>query len=152
MIRKLLLPAFLLAASLFAGATEGIRVRPYTGDAVTFRFDSQPEVSFLGSKLQIKTADSPAVTFELDNIESIEFAKVSGAELPADGGIVMSVDAEAVRFANIAEDAQVLLVDLAGHTLLSQSCSGGEFAIRRADYPHGVYVVKIDGFTSKVIL
>lgn len=151
-MRKLLLPAFLLAASLFAGAAEGLRVQPYTGEAVMFRFDSQPEVSFLGSKLQVKTAESPAVTFELDNIESIEFAKTTGAELAPGCGIVMSVDAEAVRFTNVADAAHAVLVDLAGKTLLSQVCSGGEFAIRRADYPHGVYIVKIDGFTTKVIL
>ncbi len=151
-MRKILLTTLLLASAFVAGAADGLRVKTLTGDAVMFHFDSRPEVTFLAGKLQVKTAADPAVTFELDDIDSIEFATMTGADAPAGSGICMSADASGVVFGNIADGAHAAVYSISGRLLVSERCAGGNFSLSRSVYGPGVYIVKIDGFTAKIVL
>lgn len=151
-MRKFLLTTLLLASAFVAGAADGLRVKTLTGDAVVFHFDTRPEVTFLAGRLQVKTADEPAVTFEIDDIDSIEFAAVTGVDAPGDCGIRMSADALGVLFAGIPDGAHAAVYAVSGQLLVSARCSGGELRLSRAELGCGVYIVKIDGFTAKIAL
>lgn len=152
-MKKLLLLTAFLAVALFSGAAAGLRVKPLAGDAVTFHFDSKPEITFLGGKLQVKTTGSPAVTFELDDIDSIDFADAAGIDRVAAGDLTMSADAAGVHFTNIADGAMVSVYSLSGQAVVAPVvCDGGEFHLLRADVGQGVYIVKIADFVTKVIL
>ena len=151
-MKKILLLILLLGATIAAGAAECLRIKPLTGEAVTFLFEDQPEVSFAGSKLQVKTASASPVSFEMDDIESIDFNQTTGASLADAAGISLRADALGFHLAGAPDGASAMVFDIAGHLLRSAECPAGEFHLLRSDFGRGVFIVKIEGFTAKVVL
>lgn len=147
---------FLTAAFLFEGAIclagQSMRVTPLSGDPALFNFEDHPEISFSGTSLKIKTVSaSNPVTFELDNIASIDFPEGSEVVVLKKSAISLTSDGEGFHFANVPEGSAALLVSASGATEMLR-VEGGMVHVLRGNLQPGVYVIKINGFVTKIIL
>lgn len=153
-MKRILLLTMLLLGYMACMAGDGLRVVPRTGEPVTFMFEQQPQVTFLAGKLQIVTsAEKDPVSFELEDVESVDFAVTTGInDAGTAEGIRLMTDAEGVHFMNLPEDADVEVYTLAGMKASAEKADGGEFHLLRSNVGHGIYIVKINQFVTKISL
>ena len=150
---------FLLALAVIAGTglamAAGLILTPHSGEPVTFIFESQPEISFLANHLQIKSTDADQpVSFELDDIESISFDNNVGVEsLDSDQAqLYCTYDGDGAHFHNIAPGSSVAVYNVSGLQLENIKASEDVFHVTRSKFGKGVFIVKINNITSKIIL
>lgn len=152
-MKKLSLIALLFLSALAADAAECLRVKPKSGDPVTFLFSESPEVSFTGSRLKVTSTSQPTGTyFEMDDVDSVDFTDDSGLSTPSTGSIEVFSDAAGVHFTGIPESATLAVFSVSGVMIHSGVCPGGEYHLLRSDLPSGIYIVKINEFTIKSAL
>ncbi|MDE6278039.1 MAG: hypothetical protein K2M06_08030 [Muribaculaceae bacterium] len=151
-MKKILLLTLLALGALAASAADALRVKPAGGEPAHFHFDSMPELSFVGGKLHVKTSGAQPVEFDLENIEALDFVDLSGIEGAGAPGLHVYADADGVHFRGAAEGAMAAVYSISGQLLKAAACPAGEFDLSRAEYGRGIYIVKIDAFTTKVAL
>ena len=150
-MKRILLTGAMLLSMICLHAAQYMTVTPLTGDPVSFRFDTQPEISFLSGKLQVKTADGTTPTkFDIDDVESITFTDAGGVDSPTESMMYFTSDADGLHYFNVAQEAQATVYDIKGVCLKSCSVSGGEFHVSRAEFGKGIYIVKINNLTTKI--
>lgn len=144
----------LMFVALIAEAVpaNSLRVAIADGDPVSFLFDEQPELTFVGSTLQIKSASRSAV-IELDKVVDITmaFAQESSVDAVAKPSIAMQMLADGVQFSGIADGSTVCVADLTGRSYRCEVVDGA-FVLSRNVLPKGMYIVRINNFTAKVNL
>lgn len=135
-------------------ASSALIVTPVSGEAVRFVFEQEPEVSFVGSKLHVKTNEAGRTAeFEMDDIESLSFDTASGAaaaEAPG-SGIVCTHRGESVVFSNIPEGTAAAVYTPDGKVVMT-AVAGGELTLDRSSLGAGLYIVRIGAFAAKVKL
>lgn len=151
-MKKILLLTLLALGTLAASAADALRVKPAGGEPAHFHFDSMPEISFTGSKLHVKTTGAQPVEFDLDDIEALEFVDLSGIDSAEAPGLNVFADAQGVHFRGAAQGASAAVYSIAGQLLKAATCPAGEFDLNRDEFGRGIYIVRIDGFTTKVAL
>lgn len=134
-----------------ASESGGLQIELLSDEPVTFLFESQPEVSFAGDKLMVKSNDSSEpVQFEIDNVASIKFTKTSGIDdIASAAGITVSNTFDSIIFGNLPDDSQVIVYSLDGRAIVNLRASG-EYIFSKNSVNHGIYIVKINSFTTKI--
>ena len=152
-MRKLLLLFALMIcfAATAADYPTALRVTNTSGDAMTFLFETQPELQMSAKRFTVKSTAHPAgVTFDFDNVEAIDFitAPTSLEDTP-EQGIVMTMANGTLFFTNVPENSPVTVYTTDGRQVLADNASG-EFSINIADMPRGIYIVRLANFATKV--
>lgn len=151
-MKKLLIIAISLIAGIscaFGIEANGLEVALSSGETATVLFDARPELSFVGSRLVITLPDREGLSYELDDVESIVFKTVAGIDDICANTITMEADSQGITFGHLAEGSQVAIYDLQGRTVQSTTATE-RYTIARGTLPRGVYIVKINNFTTKL--
>lgn len=151
-MKKLIIIAISMIAGwacAYAAEPNGLEVTLCDGATATVLFDANPELSFTGSKLVVTLPDRDGLTYELDAVESIVFKTVSGAEDIIADAITMQATAAGVTFGNLGVGTPVTVYDLQGRAVQC-AVADGSFTLERSTLPRGVYIVKINNFTTKL--
>lgn len=152
-MKKVLLIAGLMMCYLLSMASGSMTINSKSGESVKFEFDSQPEVSFLGDKLLVKTADAGTpVEFEMDDIDSISMSDSSGVSETEASTILMRATSMGVMFSNLPADSEIYVYSINGGVVKHLRSNDTQFELRRDELAKGVYIVKINNFTSKITL
>lgn len=151
-MKKLVLLLALLFSFVGAFAEGSLNIRTKNGDVVTIKYADQPEIKFNGTKMTITTAatDQPVV-IELTDIDGMEPEKPAGIGAVADNLMTIMTDASGVHFTAVPEGATVLVAGIDGRVWVNTVVNDGEYHIYAADYAKGIYIVKVNQFTTKVI-
>ncbi len=152
-MRKLLLLLVLTVAFVAsaADAPTAVRVQPVSGEAVTFLFDTQPELQMHAARFTVTSTAHPAgVTFDFNNVESIDFVdvptSVEKTEIP---GIVMTMDNGSLNFSNVPDNAPVSVYTTDGRMVVNTTASG-TYSLDLRNMASGIYIVRVAGFVTKV--
>ena len=152
-MRKLLL-LLVLTVALAVSAAEtptAVRVQPTSGEAVTFLFDTNPELQLHANRFTVTSTAHPAgITFEFDNVESIDFVaaptSIGNVEEP---GITMAMDNGTLNFSNVPDNAPVSVYTTDGRMVVNTTASG-TFSLDLNSMAAGIYIIRGAGFVTKV--
>ncbi|MDE6278263.1 MAG: T9SS type A sorting domain-containing protein [Muribaculaceae bacterium] len=152
-MKRIFLSLSLMLTICAVYASSALIVTPVSGEAVRFVFEQEPEVSFVGSKLHVKTNDaSNKAEFEIDNVASLSFDNSSDVSAATPGsGIVCSHRGDAVVFSNIPEPTAAAVYTVDGKMVLS-GVANETLTLDRSRLGAGLYIVRIGAFTAKVKL
>ncbi len=141
-MRKLLFFFALLIMGVAHAEPDVLRVSLATGEPVTFRFAAEPEISFTGHVLSVKSKlSADPVRFELDDVVAVEFVTNSGFSVTA--------MRDSVVFGNLPENSAVSVYSLDGRMVLV-TFAEGSWMLDRGMFGQGVYIVKINNFVTKI--
>ena len=153
-MKKLVLIVALLLGAVGAFAENAFEVRTKSGENVSFRYADKPELKYVGSTVTITTAGATPVTFELEDVDVVKFSNdpASVETVTPENTIAMYVDAVGIHFTGAEPGAPVLVVSLDGRVVVSTTAPDGEYTLATGDLAKGVYIVKINRFSTKIIL
>lgn len=153
-MKKLLLIAALLLCGFGIHADNCLTVTTAAGGVVTYHFADKPELKFLGGTVKVTTqAGHDPVTFELSEIESIKLEDATGVEAPVETAkMAVITDTAGIHFHGVEDGAQAVVASVDGRVVVNTVVNGGEFHLLRGDLAKGVYIIKINKFTTKIIL
>lgn len=148
---------FLSASALSVGAqteTQQLVVWQKNGEKVRFDLAEEPVTTFSDGMLVIKT-NSTASSFLLENIVRYTYeGEMNSIDAPLiqDGEIRYSQSDNQMRFDGLADGVTVTLYATDGRPLSVQHAQKGQpSVVSLANYPAGVYIVKIKDVTYKFI-
>ena len=151
MMRKVLMPLFLLLFSSMMLAQEynNVVVTLTDGTSRTISLSEKPIVTIANGKLVIKTEMS---TTELDRANVARFNFVSdvvGVDRISsdDNGVIKEGDN--LYFSNLPENSLIKIYTADGSLVKSMTASGA-YKISLADFSAGVYIVSVNGVSTKI--
>lgn len=154
--KKLLLSFLFLLASTFEifaqTSTQRLVVWQKNGEKIRFDLTEEPVTTFDDGKLVIKT-NLTTSTFQLENILRYTYEGEMtpiNAPLIQDGEIRYSQGDNLMRFDGLSDGTSVTLYSADGVQLSVQYAQKGQPSIvSLANYPTGVYIVKVKDVTYK---
>ncbi|MDD5871528.1 MAG: T9SS type A sorting domain-containing protein [Bacteroidales bacterium] len=153
MKRLIILAIATVAALLFgvarAAEPNALQVTLKSGEPAIFLFEDSPEISFLAESLQIKTLGAEPATYEIDAVESIDFVDYGSATSLNRSTILVATTPGQIVFRNLPRGSRVCVVALDGRTIVNTTASDS-FTLDRGSLSHGIYIVKINNFTTKI--
>lgn len=142
--------ALLVGASAFAAAN-AVRVNLVNNESMLFHFANAPEVSFSPESFKITTTGAEPVSFEIPNVESIDFVSTTDIKKIQDEHIKISRTDNLILLSNLPESTVIEVYSLNGTLLHSEEAS--EIAtLDISGFPKGVCLLKVGTFTAKLIL
>ena len=149
-MKKLLFIISLLAIAGTATA-QHIVVETAGGNKV-FTLENLKQITFNGTTVNIEQTDGTTSSASMGSIERIYFSDLSSiADMPAQSGILV----EYISFDEIAINSEagstVAIYSLTGAQLLSRRIDTQGETISIAALPQGIYIVKANGRTTKII-
>lgn len=149
-MKKLL---FIISFIAIAGtATAQHMVVETAGGNEVFTLDNLKQITFNGTTVNIEQTDGTKSSASMGNIKRIYFDDMSSiADMPAQSGNLV----EYISFDEIAINSEagstVAIYSLTGAQLLSRRIDTQGEAISIAGLPQGIYIVKANGRTTKII-
>lgn len=155
-MKKLCSVFLMLLASVWmvVSAQNTITVHQKDGQKVSFGFGEKPVITYTDNSLVLTTSNSQ-VECALSNVEKITFldsdatinAVVDISKAPA-----LSLDNYVVSIEGAKSDATVMVVGSDGKTLINtKTDSDGSVTFSIAELPDGVYVIKSENLTYKIL-
>lgn len=145
------LVALLMAGMAMAQTPAYVRVNPTEGSPVLFKMSAEPQITMLAEGIQVTATDADPVSFMFDGLASIDFPTSSEVEKVAKSDINVASYPDRVVFSNIPEGEMVRIFSINGTQVFAAE-AGGEATVMKADYPKGIYVVRIGSTSFKIIL
>lgn len=147
------LTVLLLAGSGCGAAMAGadaLRLTLRSGEELFFLFDVAPELGFEGDAVCVSTGNAPHAGFQFDDVEKFDFVDAGQTSV---NDVVTAVrwDGAVLRISGLPAGSPVMLFDMSGNRVLSQTCSGTA-AVDCSGLAHGVYVVKAGKKSIKLII
>ena len=142
----------LLMAMSFVSYAEGyagILVTMVDGSTITISFDENPVIKLQPEKLIVQT---DVATTELDRSAVSRFnyfTNLSGIDLIGKDDIDVVGSGSSLYFSNLPADSDIKLYSTEGK-LLKSATATGSYHIEIADLPAGVYVVNVNGVSTKI--
>ena len=149
-MKKLL---FIISLLAIAGtATAQHMVVETAGGNEVFTLDNLKQITFSGTTVNIEQTDGTTSSASMGSIERIYFSDLSSiADMPAQSGNLV----EYISFDEIAINSEagstVAIYSLTGAQLLSRRIDTQGEAVSIAALPQGIYIVKANGRTTKII-
>ena len=149
-MKKLL---FIISLLVIAGtATAQHMVVETAGGNEVFTLDNLKQITFSGTTVNIEQTDGTTSSASMGSIERIYFSDLSSiADMPAQSGNLV----EYISFDEIAINSEagstVAIYSLTGAQLLTRRIDTQGEAISIAGLPQGIYIVKANGRTTKII-
>ena len=157
MNRKLLT---ILLFSVFAIAmwaqdnTQRLVVWQKSGEKVYFDLAEEPETTFEGTQLVIKTTKT-TVYYQLENVLRYTFeGRMTAIEAPKlrPGEIIFRQGSDQMAFEGLADDTRIDAYTLDGKLLKTlKAHSGQQTVVSLAGQPAGTYIVKVGDATYKFL-
>lgn len=152
------LPSQLTSETLQASSNSeeltSVRVTFNSGKEATYDFSGNPELLFTDGKLTVKSGATELLSpCQLDDVTMIDFvSKPVGVTTPdAEAPLNFRFTGDALVISNIPADSQLAVYTLDGKTALSTTASG-EFTLSRGDLAAGVYIVRVNGTATRIII
>ena len=149
-MKKLL---FILSLIAFAGtATAQHMVVETAGGNEVFTLDNLKQITFNGTTVNIEQTDGTKSSAEMGNISRIYFDDMSSiADINPNGeNLVEYLSPEEIAI-NSEAGSTVAIYSLTGAQLLSRRIDTQGETISIAALPQGIYIVKANGRTTKII-
>ena len=149
-MKKLL---FIISLLAIAGtATAQHMVVETAGGNEVFTLDNLKQITFNGTTVNIEQTDGTTSSASMGNIKRIYFDDMSSiADMPAQSGNLV----EYISFDEIAINSEagsmVTVYSLTGAQLLTRRIDTQGGIISIAGLPQGIYIVKANGRTTKII-
>lgn len=149
-MKKLL---FILSLIAFAGtATAQHMVVETAGGNEVFTLDNLKQITFNGTTVNIEQTDGTKSSAEMGNISRIYFDDMSSiADINAQGGDLVEYLSHDDIAINSEAGSMVTVYSLTGAQLLTRRIDTQGEAISIAGLPQGIYIVKANERTTKII-
>lgn len=151
MMRKVLMPLFLLLFSSMMLAQEynNVVVTLTDGTSRTISLSEKPIVTIANGKLVIKT-DMSTTEFDRANVARFNFVSdlVGIDEISSDDNEVIK-DGDNLYFSNLPENSLIKIYTADGSLVKSMTASGA-YTISLAEFSAGVYIVSVNGVSTKI--
>lgn len=151
MMRKVLIPLFLLLFSSMMLAQEynNVVVTLTDGTSRTISLSEKPIVTIANGKLVIKT-DMSTTEFDRANVARFNFVSdlVGIDEISSDDNEVIK-DGDNLYFSNLPEDSLIKIYTADG-SLVKSTTASGAYKISLAEFSAGVYIVSVNGVSTKI--
>ena len=150
-MKHLLLGLALMIGATSYAAVDAVRVNLINNESMLFRFADSPEIAFSPESFKITTTDANPVTFEIPNVESIDFVSTSDIKSVSKDNIQISRNVSHLLLSNLPEEIKIEVYSLNGTLLHSEKASMAA-SIDISGFPKGVCILKVGTFTAKLIL
>ena len=151
MMRKVLMPLFLLLFSSMMLAQEynNVVVTLTDGTSRTISLSEKPIVTIANGKLVIKT-DMSTTEFDRANVARFNFVSdlVGIDEISSDDNEVIK-DGDNLYFSKLPENSLIKIYTADG-SLVKNVIVSGVYKISLADFSAGVYIVSVNGVSTKI--
>lgn len=151
-MKKLLI---LMAVLFVANATKAddavLQVWFSDGEVMSINLNENPKTTYKDGNLLIQT-DNNSVTYPLEKVKRYTYATSTGIDTPAKISATFSSDGESLTFTGLKPHTPISLYNVAG-VLLKTMDSGdrNKTIISASHLPVGVYLVKVNGGTYKIM-
>lgn len=131
---------------------QGLIVKTLGGETVGVRFQTNPVVTVVSGKLNIKSSDPDPVQIEITEIAEITFGEVAADALNDLKGFEFLLQEGGALLRGIPAGTQPRVYSLDGRQLPTPAIHGGELLLNRASLGKGIFVVKVGTFVTKIQL
>lgn len=154
---RLTITILLLMLAMTIGAqnaTQRLVVWQKSGEKVYFDLTEEPETTFEGTQLVIKTTKATAY-YQLENVLRYTYegtkTAIDGPKLRP-GEIVFRQGADQMAFEGLSDGTRIDVYTLDGKLLKSQTARGSQQSVvSLASQPAGTYIVKVGDATYKFL-
>ena len=121
------------------------------GQVISINLNDNPKTTYKDGNLLIQT-DNNSVTYPLEKVKRYTYTTSTGIETPTKMGVSFSSDGESLTFTGLKPHTPIFLYNVVG-VLLKTMDSGDQnkTIISVSHLPVGVYLVKVNGGTYKII-
>ncbi len=132
---------------------DAIRVKLNSGTPVVILLSSNPEVTYTSTGATITATGQNPVTLDFDDIEFIDFVKSSSVKdlAATEGAVKLQVSADALLVSGAKAGSELAIYTLDGRCVLNTTIPES-YSVNRSLLNTGVYIVKINKSTFKIIL
>lgn len=142
----------LLMAMSFVSYAEGyagILVTMVDGSTATISFDENPVIKLQPEKLIVQT-DVATTEFDRSAVARFNYVTdLSGVDAIKYGDFEVKDNGASLHFSNLPADSDIKLYSTEGK-LLKSATATGSYHIGIADLPAGVYIVNVNGVSTKI--
>ncbi|MBE6317719.1 MAG: T9SS type A sorting domain-containing protein [Bacteroidales bacterium] len=152
-MKNLLLAMALIAIALasYAKGYEGILVTMVDGTTATINFDENPIIKLKPEKLVVQT---DIATTEFDRSKVARFNYVGDVTTRVDAVVKNDVKVfnkgGVLLFANLPVNSEIRLFSADGK-LLKRDISTDNYVLNITDFSSGIYIVKVNGVSTKIV-
>ena len=151
MKKLLILMAVLFVANMTKADDAVLQVWFSDGEVMSINLNDNPKTTYKDGNLLIQT-DNNSVTYPLEKVKRYTYATSTGIDTPAKISASFSSDGESLTFTGLKPHTPISLYNVAG-VLLKTIDSGdrNKTIISASHLPVGVYLVKVNGGTYKIM-
>lgn len=135
-----------------AGEPDAVRVMPTSGQQVVLLFSANPEITYTATGATITAAGQNPLTLAFDDIEFIDFVEFGSVEDVAEAALSLRVTQDELLIDNAEVGSALSIYSLDGRCVLNTTLPDSSFAISRSMLEKGVYIVRINKTTFKILL
>ena len=152
-MKKLLLLLMVLFATSLAKADDKVlQILLSDGQVVSINLSEEPRTTYQDGNLVITTTKN-TVTYPLEQVKKFTYSSIAtGIEAPQQLGVAFSKDGETLTITGLKPHTKVTLYNVAGQLLKTiDSKDSKKVVVSASQFPFGVYVVKVNGGTYKIM-
>ena len=152
-MKKLLLLLMVLFATSLAKADDKVlQVLLSDGQVVSINLNEEPRTTYKDGNLVITTTKN-TISYPLEKVKRFTYVSASsGIDTPQQLGVAFSKDGETLTFTGLKPHTKVTLYNVAGQLLKTiDSKDSKKVVVSASQFPFGVYVVKVNGGTYKIM-
>ena len=132
---------------------QGLLVNTVGGDMASVLFETHPVVTVANGKLTVKPSGADALEFEISNIAEILFGDASEATAINEiKGFAYVLQDGGALLRGIPKGVKPRVYSLDGRRIPTSPVQGDELRLSRATLGHGIFIVKVGTFSTKVRL
>jgi len=134
------------------GGSMALKIWQSDGQVMTISLDDEPKTSYSDGNLIIKT-NKTTVTFPLEKVLKYTYVTdPTGISSPQTVSSKLSSDGQTLTFTGLRANTQIALFNMAGQLLRTiNSGDQSKTVVSLSNLPVGVYVVKVNGVTFKMM-
>lgn len=152
---------FVLCMLMFAGwlsvpasaeEREAMVVETKGGDRVLFLFEQKPEMTFSGESVEIKSAEE-TVLYPMEDVAQIKFEQItSGIGSAETGDVSFRFSGGQLEADGLTPQSAVTVYSAGGTVMLrGKADAGGRAVLPTGSLQKGIYIVKTDKVTYKIV-
>lgn len=148
--KRNLISLILIALSVSAMAFSGLKITMTNGSVLSISFSDQPVVKFVGEKLVINTVVS-ATELDRSKLKTFNYIEASSLDDINDGRNIINNSGDNLLIENLPVNSEITIYDISGK-LIKCAIVEGNYKINISDLLAGVYVVSINGVSTKITI
>lgn len=148
-LKRNIVSALLLTVYMSAMAFTGLKVTLTDGSSTVISMSERPVVKFIGDKLVV-TTDVSTTEFNRSKVKTFNYQAVISSidDISGDGNMVSNIG-ESLQFSNLPTGSVITVHDVSGK-LVKSATADGNYRINISDLSAGVYLVSVNGVSTKI--